>query len=716
MFRGKLTLTVISILLALTALMAVSMSTLHLSLSFLLDLGCSLFSCGDFTPHAPQAYLALFCALTFLVSRTFSRDFAPARLLVSFLLVCLGLRYLLWRVLSLAMQDDSTTIYVQVFYLLIELAVFLNSLLFIIITAWPINRSRQADELQVAVDSGLYLPRVDILIPSYNEDGEMLRRSICAAQAIDYPPHLVRVFLLDDSRRDHIERLCSELGCNYVRRPDNTHHKAGNVNHALRFASPSIDADLLVFFDADFMPVTTFLRRTVGFFLDGQVAMVQTPQLFFSPDAPRQNLGVETRSTNEEDLFFQVIQPGRDRFNATMCHGTCFVIRRSILEEIGGLPTDSLCEDWGTSILVQSRGYKIPYLNERLSCGASAVTVANFVKQRLRWAQGTWQMLLTPLSPLRIRGLSFMQRLVHMAGVLHWCMSLCTVATILLPVIFFTTGTGPFRVTIEEAVAYWLPYYAANGLAFAWLTRGYRAFFWSDIYGPLLAVPVFVSFVRFLWKPFGATFQVTQKSGAKGGVAVCWSVLWPILAILSSYAAAALYFAFNQIWLGVDRGSSPLMLALTAYGSVALVLSAMVCVDRPERRQSIRVRLLVPARVSVLVQDQYLPVEIVELAEGGLLSSGLGSVAAAGESAILSLPSLNLENLKVKLGPVRAHGLRALVFEKEELSHDQYRLLVQFLYTDPARWAKPEVSELTGILALLTSLANPTFLKVGGGR
>ncbi len=265
-------------------------------------------------------------------------------------------------------------------------------------------------------------------------------------------------------------------------------------------------------------------------------------------------------------------------------------------------------------------------------------------------------------------------------------------------------------------MAYWLPYYAANGLVFAWLTRGYRAFFWSDIYGPLLAVPVFVSFVRFLWKPFGATFQVTQKSGAKGGVAVCWSVLWPILAILSSYALSALYFAFNQIWLGVDRGSSPLMLALTAYGSVALVLSAMVCVDRPERRQSIRVRLLVPARISVLLQDQCLPVEVVELAEGGLLSSGLGAVAAVGESAILSLPSLNLENLKVKLGPVRADGLRALVFEKEDLSHDQYRLLVQFLYTDPARWAKPEVSELTGILALLTSLANPTFLKVGGGR
>ena len=672
---------------------------------------CALLGCDSSLPSFPLAYVIFFVALVFLVSRLFSREFAPARIFISTVLVFLGVRYLAWRIASVYIQEESSTMWVQILFLLIELSVFANSLLFIVITAWPTNRSEEADKLQVAVDSGIFLPSVDILIPSYNEDGEMLRRSICAAQAVDYPPHLLRVFLLDDSRRDHIERLCRELGCNYVRRPDNKDHKAGNVNHALKFASPAITADLLVFFDADFMPVSTFLRRTVGFFQDGQVAMVQTPQLFFSPDAPRQNLAVETKSTNEEDLFFQVIQPGRDRFNATMCHGTCFVIRRSVLEEIGGLPTDSLCEDWATSIMVQSRGYKIPYLNERLSCGASAVTVANFVKQRLRWAQGTWQMLLTPLNPLRVKGLSLMQRLVHMAGVLHWCMSLCTVATIFLPLIFFTTGTGPFRATLEEALAYWLPYYGANALCFVWLTRGYRAFFWSDIYGPLLAVPVFISFLKFLWKPFGATFQVTQKSGAAGGISVCWPVLRPILAILVSYALAATYYAFNQLWLGVDRSSSPLMIILTVYGSLALLVSAMVCIDRPDRRQSIRVRLQMPETISVLVRGSVQEVLIFELSEGGLLSSGLDPNLESGESLLLSIPAIQVENLIASTGPLRPDGFRALVFDKSLLSHFHYRCLVQFLYTQPRRWAKPEVSEVSGILALLSSLTNLPFLQ-----
>ncbi|MBA4026656.1 MAG: UDP-glucose-beta-D-glucan glucosyltransferase [Cyanobacteria bacterium DS3.002] len=671
----------------------------------LVDQGCLLFHCGDSIPQRPLTYALLFISLTFLVRNNLNYNTTAARIFIGGLLIALGLRYLSWRIFSIVGQWQSDSLGVQLFFLAVELAVYTNSLLFVLITAWPTNRSAEADLLQVDVDAGNFLPSVDILIPSYNEDAQMLRRTICAAQAIDYPRELLRVFLLDDSRRDHIRDLCKQLGCHYVRRPDNLGHKAGNVNHALKHAIPAISADLLVLFDADFMPVSHFLRRTVGFFQDAKVALLQTPQLFYSADAPRQNLGLPNSTANEEDLFFQVIQPGRDRFNATMCHGTCFVVRRAVLEEIGGLPTESLCEDWATSISIQANGYKVPYLNERLSSGASAITVANFVKQRLRWAQGTWQILLTPLSPLRVGGLTVMQRVVHMAGILHWMMSICSVITMLLPIIFFTTGTGPFRITLEEAIAYWLPYYGATALAFCWLTKGYRSFFWSDIYGPILAVPVFLSFLKFLWNPFGGTFQVTQKSGAPGARSVCWSVLWPILAILAAYGVAASYYAINFIWLEVDRASSPLMIILTAYNSIMLFISALVCIDLPERRQSIRV----PVTGTVTISDEFgwsKTVYLADISEGGVLLAEPIADQAKGSIFYLSIAELGIANLVTTIGEERARQQTMLVFDQQALLDCHYRAIVEFLYTHPSRWAKPEVSEVSSLAAIVRILIN----------
>jgi cellulose synthase (UDP-forming) len=118
-------------------------------------------------------------------------------------------------------------------------------------------------------------------------------------------------------------------------RPDNRYAKAGNLNHAIAKTS----GELIVVFDADFIPTKNFLIRTVGFFQHEKVALVQTPQTFYNIDPIARNLGLENVLTPEEEVFYRQIQPIRDGAGSVVCSGTSFVVRRSALEAIGGFVT-----------------------------------------------------------------------------------------------------------------------------------------------------------------------------------------------------------------------------------------------------------------------------------------------------------------------------------------------------------------------------------------
>lgn len=98
------------------------------------------------------------------------------------------------------------------------------------------------------------------------------------------------------------------MGCEYITRSDNRHAKAGNLNQAIA----QTDGDLIVVFDADFVPTQNFLTRTVGFFQDEQIGLVQTPQSFYNFDPIARNLGLENILTPEEEVFYRQIQPIRE--------------------------------------------------------------------------------------------------------------------------------------------------------------------------------------------------------------------------------------------------------------------------------------------------------------------------------------------------------------------------------------------------------------------
>ncbi|RMH63760.1 MAG: glycosyltransferase, partial [Cyanobacteria bacterium J003] len=404
-------------------------------------------------------------AITFLLKELSPQPTFWSRLIVSLGLALLAVRYILWRFFNSLNLDDPLNGTVSILLFAAELLTLINTICFFVLSIFSKNRTPEADRLSQAVIRGEYLPWVDVILPTYNEGVEILHRSVIACQAMDYPHK--RIYLLDDTRRPAVRALAAELGCEYRDRPDNRHAKAGNINHAL----PTLTGELIAVFDADFMPTRNFLTRTVGFFQDSKTAMVQTPQHFFNEDPVTINLGLEGIVNNEQTLFFRFIQPSRDFFNAVVCCGTCFVIRRSALDEIGGIPTDSITEDYLTSLYLQGRGYQIKYLNEALSAGMSPETISAYINQRLRWGQGTLQMLFLKQNFFTIPNLNLIQRFYHGLGVLYWLLSIPRVIFLLAPLAFLLFGLAPFRATVNEILYFYCPYYLGNIMAFSWLTE-----------------------------------------------------------------------------------------------------------------------------------------------------------------------------------------------------------------------------------------------------
>ena len=293
------------------------------------------------------------------------------------------------------------------------------------------------------------LPSVDVYIPTYDEPIEVLEKTIVGALCIDYPNF--NIWVLDDGRRSWLKQLCEAKGVGYLTRSDNAHAKAGNINHALT----KTDAEFVAIFDADFIPQRNFLMRTIGFFSDPQIAIMQVPHAFYNHDPMQASLALRETLPDDQRFFFEAIMPSRDGWNAAFCCGSNSVTRRAALKEIGdALPTDSITEDMLLTLTFLRQGYITRYLCEHLAYGLAPEGLDAFFVQRRRWARGAIQMLFLANGPLG-RNLSMMQRLLFLPT--HWIsQSLMFILAIIAPLVFLWTGILPFTNVTTEAVFHYL--------------------------------------------------------------------------------------------------------------------------------------------------------------------------------------------------------------------------------------------------------------------
>ncbi|EPM91297.1 cellulose synthase, catalytic subunit, partial [Pseudomonas syringae pv. actinidiae ICMP 18804] len=282
-----------------------------------------------------QCFFALACFAAMLVIRKIPGRISVLALVTLSLLA--SLRYMYWRLTSTLDFDNWLDSLLGYGLIVAEFYTLIVIVLGYVQTAWPLHRK----PVIMPSDSSQW-PTVDVFIPSYNEALSIVKLTIFAAQSIDWPRDKLRVYVLDDGRREDFREFCEQVGVGYLTRENNYHAKAGNLNEALK----STDGEYIAMFDADHVPTRSFLQVAMGWFLkDSKLAMLQTPHFFFSPDPFEKNLDTFRSVPNEGELFYGLLQDGNDLWNATFFCGSCAVLRRSSLLEIGGVATETVTED-----------------------------------------------------------------------------------------------------------------------------------------------------------------------------------------------------------------------------------------------------------------------------------------------------------------------------------------------------------------------------------
>src|SRR5260370_27701980 len=228
-------------------------------------------------------------------------------------------------------------------------------------------------------------PSVYVLVPPCNERLHVVRATVIAAKAMDYPAEKMRVLLLDDGRREEFRNFAKQAGVEYVTRDNNAHAKAGNINRARE----RLSGQVVPIFDCDHVPARSFLQMTLGWFLrDRDLGLVQTPHHFYSPDPFERNLGQFRRVPNEGELFHRLLQDGNDLWNASFFCGSCAALRRSALDEIGGIAVETVTEDAHTALRMQRNGWNSGYINIPLASVLATRSLARHIGQSMCWALG----------------------------------------------------------------------------------------------------------------------------------------------------------------------------------------------------------------------------------------------------------------------------------------------------------------------------------------
>ncbi|HEX5395479.1 MAG TPA: glycosyltransferase, partial [Candidatus Limnocylindria bacterium] len=251
------------------------------------------------------------------------RLLATRGIAIAALVATLG--YLVWRGLF-TLNLDGWYLAVPLLLLEIHAAVGLGLFTF---SLWDVDRrpKPRAAEPQ---------PTVTVLIPTYNEGAEILLPTIAAAIALE-PAH--QTWVLDDGNRPEVAEMAAALGARYVARAERVHAKAGNLNHAL----PMVETDLIAVLDADHVARPGFLLQTIGYFSDPRVAVVQTPQDFYNVTSFEHGSGRSLGEPfHEQSLFYRLLQPGKNRWNAAFWCGTGALVRTRALREVGGAATETI--------------------------------------------------------------------------------------------------------------------------------------------------------------------------------------------------------------------------------------------------------------------------------------------------------------------------------------------------------------------------------------
>jgi len=621
---------------------------------------------------------AAMMAVVLILLRLSTRWPAAAKL-NALAVLAIGGWYLWWRASETLVFEPLWAAVISVGLFLAECYGWLTVVFFYFQTWAPIYRP--APPLSTADG----WPTIDVYVTIFDEPLDVLYRTLVGCQAMHTPEGKKRVYVLDDGHRPEVRAMAERLGCDYLSRPTNEHAKAGNLNYALQHTR----GELIVNFDTDHVPVETLLERTVGYFQDPAVALVQIAHHFYNPDPYQENLRLTREVLHEQELFFYQIQPGRDRYNAAFYCGTGGLLRRSALEAIGGFLTSTTTEDIHTSIRLHASGYRSVYVSERLAAGLSAESFESYLKQRERWAQGHAQILFTRESPFWVHGLTVAQRLNYLASISYFYLGLPRLIFLAAPLSYLLFGHPPLTASVGMLAAHLGPYYLASLLVFNAASGRYRNPFWSEVYETAVSFAVTTATLRAILHPRLVTFYVTPK-----GVRRLRSVMGKgVLPHLTLAAALLVGLVLGGLQLVSGRGdtqAATVSLFWGIYNLLLLTVAVVIARQRPQLRGSPRLVRHLMAQLQFNGHRQEFPV--LDLSESGA-SLSMDQPLRLPPAVVATFHNGLREETTVNARVVRNDRLESgryfIGLEFTDVAESQHQSLVRQMYCAPDAWAAP---------------------------
>ena len=412
---------------------------------------------------------------------------------------------------------------------------------------------------------------VNVFITVCGEPTEIVRETAIAAKAMQYPNFSVYLlndgFVADKENWEEIESLAQELNINCITRREPGGAKAGNINNGLAQTS----SDYFVVFDADHVPVPSFLREVMGYFTDEKMGFVQTPQFYKNQDIN----SITKIAWQQQTLFFGPIMTGKNRLNSAFMCGTNMAIRRSAIAEAGGMCEFNIAEDFLTSLFIHEKGWNSFYLPKVLAEGLAPEDFISYYKQQFRWTRGSLEVIFK-FNPLFRRGLSLAQRFQYLISASYYLSGLIVLIDALLPLLFLFTGITAIVTSTMTLAAIFIPYMFLNLYALqrtSNFTYSFEAIAFSLSSFVLQINAVFAVLIN-----QKTSFTVTSKSQIQGN-------------FLKMVIPQIAYIVLTVIGLGVGiirEGLSASLLANLAWTIVNVaVFLPFILAAAPKRKQSV---------------------------------------------------------------------------------------------------------------------------------
>ncbi|WP_086981120.1 UDP-forming cellulose synthase catalytic subunit [Vibrio aphrogenes] len=649
-----------------------------------------------------KQYIFALTSLVCIVLLNFSKK-RSISIVIVLISVLMSTRYIYFRAFQTLEFNSQIEAILGVGLFLAELYSWIMLLLGYLQTAFPLNRKI----VPLPKDDSLW-PTVDVYIPTYNEDLDVVRDTVLAAQCLDYPRDKLKIYLLDDGNRGEFAMFAADAGVGYITRNDNAHAKAGNLNNAMKLTN----GELICIFDCDHVSTRIFLQATVGSFLqDPKLALLQTPHYFYSPDPFERNLYKGRDIPNEGELFYGAIQPGNDNWNATFFCGSCAVIRRKALDEIGGFAVETVTEDAHTALKMQRLGWKSAFLAIPLAAGLATERLTLHVIQRNRWARGMTQIFRVD-NPLLGKGLTWQQRLCYLSAMLYFQFALPRIVFITAPLAYLLFNLNIVHSSAGLVLAYALPHFLLPVFVNSRLNGRKRYSFWGEVYDLSLAFHLVIPTLFTMIFPKRGSFNVTDKGGILDKEYFDFHIVRPqiiVVLLLLVGIAVGIFRIFDASTFSAEPDIVWLNIAWGTYSLFFLSAAIMLARESRQMRKTIRIdtEILTVIHYASGISSQ---TKTENLSMGGCsvyapddrhLNDPVEDVEFRLKSGLISIPvemvSSNTDKIK---------------FQFKEIPLARRRELVRIVLARADAWIQPSKAQDNPIKSLVT-IAACTFGAFG---